>query len=62
MDKDQSARAADIAGKTLGTLVNHMLETFLTTGEKAMSAKAMSDPHMLGLDAGFGCGFIWLFA
>ncbi len=44
LDKVQDSRVANLGGKTLGTLVNHLLETFLTNDVKARSAKALPDP------------------
>lgn len=53
LDKNQAARGAEIGGRTLGALVNNLLESFLTTDEKAKSAKAMPDRAADGM----GCGF-----
>lgn len=40
----QAIRSADIGRKTLGTLVNHLLESFLTTDEKQMSSENQLEP------------------
>ena len=50
--RNQAVSEANTGGKTLGALVNHVLESFLTTDEKARSAKAMPDPAA----GGTGCG------
>jgi len=44
LDKAQAARADDISRKTLGAVVNQLLETFLTTEKNAMSVEASHAP------------------
>jgi hypothetical protein len=44
LDKAQASRLTDIGRKTLGTLVSHLLESFLTTDEKRRSAESSVEP------------------
>ena len=48
LDKTQASRADDISRKTLGNLVNQLLETFLTTDEKARTADESHKPLETG--------------
>ena len=44
LDKAQAGRATALSRKTLGTLVNQLIEPFLTTDEKACSAATSPEP------------------
>lgn len=44
LDNAQASRLTDIGRKTLGTLVSHLLESFLTTDERRRSAESSVEP------------------